>query len=404
VNILIVCEEYPAFDRSSYELRFSRLVYILAECHRVFLCPQDIPYMVNELGEEAVRRYRMDLETRGVEIFDKGLVSALRSGSFDIILFVVHTQASPDNLRLVRHWAPGARIVIDSVGLHFTRFFSRALLTGAREDYEQAEKIKDRELAAYRAADLVIAVSEQERQMVLNELPDKRVSIIPNIHPMGEFTPTDARDGKTLLFVGWGQYDPNVDAVLYFANEVLPLVLKDVPGARFRVIGGDYPEEVRRLHGGAIQILGRVPEMAPYLLDAHVSVAPLRYGSGVKGKIGEALSYGLPVVTTSVGLEGLGLTPGENVLAGDTAAEFAAHVVNLLRDPQLHGRISLAGWEFILDRFSEKAVRRQVYAVLDEIEHLPRPWMKIQGLRLRSFLTQRMERHVMWRLRRSRHR
>jgi len=399
MKILIVSDGYPAFDRSSYELRFSRLVHILAEQHCVSLCPQDIPCMVTELGEEAVSRYRKDLETCGIEILDKGLVPALRSGSFDTILFIIHTQASPNNLQLVQLWAPSARIVIDSVDVQFGRYLSRACLTGACGDFAQAEKIKVQELAAFRAAELVITVSEPERQMVLSELPDKPVSIVSNIHPMGEFIATDARDGKSLIFVGWGQYDPNVDAVRYFAREVLPLVLKEMPESRFLVIGGDYPEDVHQLHGGAIEILGRVPETAPYLRDAHVSVAPLRYGSGVKGKIGEALSHGIPVVTTSVGLEGFGLTTGENVLSGDTPAEFAAHIVNLLRDPVLHGKISRAGWEFLHGRFSDVAVRKQVHAAFDEIERLPRPWMKIQGRRLRSFLTQWMERHIMWRLR-----
>jgi hypothetical protein len=206
MNILIVSDSYPAFDRSSYELRFSRLVHILAEQHQIMLCPLDVPYMEKELGIDAVQRYRNKLLNQGAEIADKGLASALQTAHYDVILFVIYSQASPSNLRLVRYWAPTALIVIDSVDVQFGRFLSRARLTGEKKDFDHAEKIKSDELAAYKAADLIIVVSESERELLLAELPNKQVRIISNIHPMGEFTPTEARDGKTLLFVGWGQY------------------------------------------------------------------------------------------------------------------------------------------------------------------------------------------------------
>ena len=398
MNILIVSDSYPAFDRSSYELRFSRLVHILAEQHQVMLCPMDVPYMEKELGIDAVQCYRNKLLDQGAEIADKGLASALQTAHYDVILFVIYSQASPSNLRLVRYWAPTALIVIDSVDVQFGRFLSLARLTGQKTDFDHAEKIKSAELDAYKAVDLIIVVSESERELLLPELPNKQVSIISNIHPMGEYTPTEARDEKVLLFVGWGQYDPNVDAVIYFARDVFPLILKQMPNARLKVVGGDYPEEVLNLHGGSIEIIGRVPEMTPYLQEAYISIAPLRYGSGVKGKIGEALSYGLPVVTTSIGLEGFGLTPNKNVLLGDTPEEFAAHVVSLLVNPSLHAEISLAGWEFLKDSFSEDAVREQVHALFKDLEHMPRRWLVLQSRRLFSFIKQQTERHILWRL------
>ena len=353
MNILIVSDSFPAFDRSSYELRFSRLIHILAEQHQVMLCPMDVPYMEKELGVDAVECYRNKLLDQGVGVEEKGLNTALQRTHYEVILFIIYTQASPSNLRLVRYWAPTAWIVIDSVDVQFGRFLSRARLTGDKKDFDYAEKIKSDELAAYKAVDLIIVVSESERELLLPELPNKQIRIISNIHPMGEFTPTESRDGKTLLFVGWGQYDPNVDAVTYFARDIFPLILKQLPNACFKVVGGDYPKEVLDLHGDSIEIIGRVPEMAPFLHEAYISIAPLRYGSGVKGKIGEALSYGLPVVTTSIGLEGFALTPNKNVLLGDTPKEFADHVLSLLNNPRLHSEISFSGWMFLKDSFSE---------------------------------------------------
>ncbi|WP_446811757.1 glycosyltransferase family 4 protein [Methylomonas sp. 2BW1-5-20] len=399
MNILIVSDSYPAFDRSSYELRFSRFVQILAQTHQVTLCPLDVPYMRQELGEAAVNFYRHALIDQEVKVADSGLVSALKSDSFDTVIFILFVTATPKNIAAVHYWAPKARLVIDSVDVQFGRYQSKARLTQDKRDLDHAEQVKLEELAAYREADFIIVVSEPERQLLLPELPQKRIGIIPNIHPMGEFTPTYARDGKSLLFVGWGAYGPNVDAVLYFTKEVLPLVLKEIPQACLKVVGGDYPEEVINLNGGAVEILGRVPEMQPYLLNAYISVAPLRYGSGVKGKIGEALSYGLPVVTTSIGLEGFGLTPGKDVLVGDTPQDLANHIINLLRDPVLHSKISLSGRQFLESNFSEAVVKNRIIEQFIALEAAPRPWLTLLWRRLKSFLRQQAELHLLWRFR-----
>lgn len=399
MHILVVSDALPAFDRSSYELRFSRFVGTLAKDHAVTLCPTDLPYMATELGAEAVERYRGALHSAGITTVESGLDEALRKRTYDVVLFVLYSQATQNNLRRVRYWAPAAKIVIDSVDVQFGRYLSRARLTGAAEDFSKAEQIKREELAAFRSADLVITVSEPERRMVLQELPDKAVGVISNIHPLEVATKTEDRDYCSLIFIGWGKYDPNVDSVLYFAREVLPLIQAEVPEVKFKVIGSGYPDEVVALNGGAIEILGFVPETAPYLRSGHVSVAPLRFGSGVKGKIGEALSHGIPVVTTSVGLEGFGLTPGENVLVGDSPAAFAEQVVKLLKDPVLHQRIGLGGWRFLKDTFSEEAVGKQIDAVFGEIEALPQPLLKVQWRKLQSRVRQQLERHVLWRLR-----
>ena len=104
------------------------------------------------------------------------------------------------------------------------------------------------------------------------------------------------------------------------------------------------------------------------------------------------------MVTTSIGLEGFGLTPNKNVLLGDTPEEFAAHVVSLLVNPSLHAEISFAGWEFLNDSFSEDAVREQVHALFKDLEHMPRRWLVLQSRRLFSFIKQQTERHILWRL------
>ncbi|TPQ28631.1 glycosyltransferase family 4 protein [Methylomonas sp. HW2-6] len=397
MKILIVSDSYPAFDRSSYELRFSRLIQILTESHQVSLCPLDVPYMVNELGESAVSLYRQTLVSQGVGICDNGLVPALQAENYDSVVFVLYVLATPKNIQAVRDWAPTAKLIIDSVDVQFGRYMSRARLTKQQSDIDFANKVKREEIATYRKADFIIVVSEQERQLLAPELPANKLAIIPNIHPMGEYIPTAARDKNVLMFVGWGQYEPNSDAVLYFANEVLPLILEQAPQVRFKVIGEGYPETVKNLHGGPIEILGHVPSMHPYLTESYISVAPLRYGSGVKGKIGEALSFGLPVVTTSIGLEGFGLTPGKEILIGDTPREFADHVLSLLNDPGRHSEIGLSGRNFLENNFSEAVVKVKINQVFSQIDQTQVPWLKLKSRILRSWFYHTLNRYVLWR-------
>lgn len=401
MKLLIVSDSYPAFDRSSYELRFSRLVQILAESHQVCLCPLDVPYMVNELGEASVTLYRERLLSQGVLICNNGLIPALQADSYDAVVFVLYVLATTKNIRAVRYWAPTTKLIIDSVDVQFGRYMSRARLTNQQSDIEFANKVKREEIATYRQADFVIVVSEQERQLLVPDLPDNKLAIIPNIHPMGEYIPTAARDKNVLMFVGWGQYEPNSDAVLYFANEILPLILEQAPQVRFKVIGEGYPEAVKNLHGGPIEILGHVPSMHPYLTESYISLAPLRYGSGVKGKIGEALSYGLPVVTTSVGLEGFGLTPGKQILIGDTPREFADHVLGLLNDPVQHAEIGISGRNFLEQNFSEAVVKIKINEVFQHIEQTPVPWLKLKGRVLCSRFYHALNRYVLWRFNKS---
>ncbi|WP_172680200.1 glycosyltransferase family 4 protein [Methylomonas koyamae] len=357
--------------------------------------------MVNELGESAVTLYRQTLVSQGVQTCDLGLVPALKTDTYDAVIFIIYVQASQKNIQAVRYWAPTAKLIIDSVDVQFGRYMSRARLTNQQSDIEFANKVKEEEIATYHQADFIIVVSEQERQLLVPDLPDSKLAIIPNIHPMGEYIPTAARDKNVLMFVGWGQYEPNSDAVLYFANEILPLILEKAPQVRFKVIGEGYPEAVKNLHGGPIEILGHVPSMHPYLTESYISVAPLRYGSGVKGKIGEALSYGLPVVTTSIGLEGFGLTPGKQILIGDTPREFADHVLGLLNDPVRHAEIGISGRNFLEQNFSEAVVKIKINEVFQHIEQTPVPWLKLKGRVLCSRFYHALNRYVLWRFNKS---
>ncbi|GFO68110.1 glycosyl transferase family 1 [Geomonas limicola] len=187
-----------------------------------------------------------------------------------------------------------------------------------------------------RSFDKSLVVSELDRVLLRLMCPGLDVSVIPNGVDARMFSPLP-RTGRqlNLIFVGLMDYGPNADAVLYFHREIYPLIKKRFPELGFLVVGCDPPPEVRELSGrGEVLVTGRVEDLRTYYQQAQVAVIPLRSGGGTRLKIIEAMSTGTPVVSTSVGCEGLEVTDGENILIADAPEEFAEKVVHLLENEE----------------------------------------------------------------------
>jgi hypothetical protein len=151
---------------------------------------------------------------------------------------------------------------------------------------------------------------------------------------------------KDIVFVGGYQHSPNIDAVQYFVTEIMPLLRQQLPGVRFYAVGSKVPAEIQVLASEDVIITGFVEDLTPLLDKMRISVAPLRYGAGIKGKIGTAMAVGLPVVATPLAAEGMSLTNGENILVADGAKAIADAIVKLYQDEALWNRISQNGLEF----------------------------------------------------------
>ncbi len=168
------------------------------------------------------------------------------------------------------------------------------------------------------------------------------------------FRPSDpptARERERLVFLGSMDYGPNVDAVLRFAREILPRVRDRRPGVVFEIVGGNPPDAVRALAGERVHVTGRVEAVQPYLERASALVVPLRIGGGTRLKIVEALALETPVVSTTIGAEGLGLVSGEHLALADSAEDFAAAVLRVLDDPDTAARAARRGRAFVHERY-----------------------------------------------------
>lgn len=370
MRILVIDHYYPEFDRHSGSLRFFQMLQMLAARHEVTLSCFEVPEHVLRVGQAEVGRYREALLRIGVRVSELDPLQAMRRSRFDAVLFEFYDSAYRflHDARLLQ-WP--AVTIVDSVDVAFNRLFARARVTGSDKDLRYAEDVKFEEMEAYRKADHVITVTEQDRGILLAEEPALSVGVVPNIHAIHSLGDDTPRRPDSLVFVGGFRFDPNVDAMLYFCREVMPLIWQSVPTATLRIVGDSPPDAVRDLACDRIEVTGRVPDVHPYLRSSRVSVAPLRYGGGMKGKVGEAMAAGLPVVTTSSGIEGFGLTPGENVLVADSPAAFSSAVVTLLRDPAAYEAVRRAGWRFIADRFSPEAVERQLLGFLGDAVSTP---------------------------------
>lgn len=399
MNVLLVIDSYPTPDRNSADFRLSRLLSMLCQQHALWVCVLGEKRQASQIGADAVARYRAELEACGARVCAGTVVSALRERSYATVLFEWHFPAAA-LIDRVRMHQPQARIVVDSVDVVFHRLEAKARVSGLAKDLRHAKNTKRTELAAYRKSDLVITVTDADADILRHEVPETATWTIPNIHPMHEPVAIRAADARQLLFIG--SYarpggETNIDAMRYFCAEILPLVAAQEPEVALRIVGGPRVPEIDALASARVQVLGFVPETRPYLESSAVSIAPLRFGGGMKGKIGEAMSFGLPVVTTSTGIEGFGLVAGQDALVGDTPAEFAAHVVCLLRDHALRDRVRMAGHAFIGSRYSDMAVQARLQGLLAELQQLP-----VKRPALTTSLIHRSKRawhrHVGWRL------
>ena len=203
-------------------------------------------------------------------------------------------------------------------------------------------RLESRRLAAYeervaRSFDGSILVTEREARLLRRRVPDHPISVVANGVDLEYWKPGPPRAPAepVLVFTGVMNYLPNVDAVEFFCREVLPIVAREEPRVRFFVVGRNPSRRVQALGQSNVVITGEVPDVRPYLAQAAVAVAPMRISRGVQNKILEAMAAGLPVVTTTEAIGGTEATAGDGVRVADAPGEFAARVLELLRDDAL---------------------------------------------------------------------
>jgi len=354
VLVIDACMLTPDHDAGS--VRMMAILEILTSLH----CK--VTFVADNL--EHRQPYVAQLQQRGVEVLFHPFVRSVadllskRGPEFDIIVISRHYIAVK-HIDAVRAFSPKSLVVFDTVDLHFLRTERQAELEGNALARASARAKRDEELTLIRKADVTLVVSTFEQTLLAELAPDARVIVLSTIHelyPPGK--PFAEREG--LVFIGGFQHPPNTDAVLWYAQDVLPHVRAALPGVKTYIVGSKVPANVRALAAEDFIVTGYVPDVTPYFSGCRVSIAPLRYGAGVKGKINLAMSYGLPVVATTPSVEGMFLVPEQDVLVADEAKAFADAIVRLYHDEALWLRLAAGGRENIQAHFSRDVARSAI--------------------------------------------
>jgi len=219
-----------------------------------------------------------------------------------------------------------------------------------------------------RCFDKCVVVSGLDRDILQRDAPDLDIAVVPNGVDTESYALLAAEVATpTLLFVGKMHYPPNVDAVLFFCSEILPIIKQQIPDVKLLIVGRDPVEPVQALASEDVTVTGYVESVIPYYEQACVSVIPLRAGGGTRLKILESMALGRSVVSTTLGCEGLEVTHGENILIADSPAEFAAQTVRLLEDEALRRKLVTHGRQLVETTYDWQAIAQRLLRIYNEL-------------------------------------
>lgn len=310
-----------------------------------------------------------DLQRLGVETIYHPSYSfmadflAARHDPFDVI-FLHRYKVAETHLRALRRRYPRAKVLFLNADMHFLREMREAELLGDRAALSAARRTRDRELEVVRSVDCTLVHSEAELAMLKEECPGLEIELFPLIQgPVARTAPLRGREG--VCFVGGYRHPPNEDGIVWFVEKAWPRVLERMPEARLYIAGSNATERVVALGARPnVEFVGFVKDIGGFLDRRRISVAPLRYGAGAKGKVALSLAHGLPTVCTPIAAEGMQLTDGVNVHVGETADALADHIATLLADDREWERMSEAGVAYAHEVTAPCHAHRRVRTIL----------------------------------------
>lgn len=355
-RILVIDSYVPTYDKDAGSFDMLSMLKILVE----------LGNKVTFIGDNLLRLepYTQGLQQKGIEVIYTPYVFSVedyikKCGRFFDVVILSRANIAMKHFASIKRDCIRAKVVYDTVDLHYLRQSRQASIENDEKLLKQAEETKANELYLAKNSDITFVVSSVEKEILLKEDPSLNVEVIIRSVHSATMPQKSFSERKDILFIGGFFHLPNVDAVVYFVKEIFPLVKQRMPDVRFYIVGSNPPKEVLSLQSDAVMVTGYVEDVAPYFENCKVFVAPLRYGAGVKGKILLSMSYGMPVVTTSIGSEGIGLVDGQNVLVADDPQEFAQKVILLCNEEELWSKLSRNSLEHIRRCFSYEMAREQ---------------------------------------------
>ena len=374
-HILVIDHYVPKFDRDGGSRMMYDFLRLFADAGlQVLFWPENGHYD---------RSYAQTLQGFGVEIL-YGVAGGFhewikQTGPYLDYVFLHRPHTSIGYIDDLCKFSAAKRLFYGA-DLHFRRFEREYALTGRAELIEEIEDSRRTELYVWQRSDVIYYPASEEVALVQERMPDKPVRRFPvqvysdeGIRAARNRVALARPNPPTILFVAGFSHRPNADALLWFVREVQPFVKMRVPECVTIVAGSFPPRSVTSLACDAIVVTEAIswPVLDWFYHSANVVIAPMRYGGGMKGKILEAMRYGVPVVATSAGAEGF--DEAEEIMAvADAPDAFADHVVKVLRDPDSATRRVLKGLDYVEQQFSYTAVARRLTLDIPELERIVR--------------------------------
>jgi glycosyltransferase involved in cell wall biosynthesis len=366
-RILMIDGTYPTPDRDSGSVDTVNFVKIFNE----------LGYSVYFVATANFKRKELDaisgdarekLSSAGVVILDDEYQSDIRElirlkGGYFEIFFLSRVYAGGEFFEDVRTHAPESRIIFNTVDLHGLREMREGQLLGDRAKVIESYRTTEREQYLTRVADVTIVVSAEEAKMLEERVPGAQISVVPLIRDIpGTSVPLAAR--SDIGFLGGYKHTPNVDAVTYFLDEIWPLIHAQLPAMKFKLMGADMPAELKARTDPGLVVVGHVDNLQTAFDSLRLTVAPLRFGAGAKGKVVSSLSHGVPCVVTSIASEGMGL---QGVLVADRPDAFASEVVRLYTDDELWRSLSESGLNLMNRNYSLAAGTELIRQLFNQV-------------------------------------
>jgi glycosyltransferase involved in cell wall biosynthesis len=357
----VIDHALPTPDLDSGSLRMMEILKAIRHRgHHLAFIPEGLslstPYAQNlqQLGVEVVHRPYYPSVTAYLEQHGR---------DFDLVI-VSRADVASNYLDAVQALAPQAKAIFDTVDLYFVREARAAEVLNDHHLRRAARRRKRQEIALASQADATLVVSPLEKAILETACPGTEVRLLPNIIAVPSDEPPGYEPRRYIVYLGGFSFAPNVDAVVYFVEEILPQVVEHLPDVVFQVVGSNMPARICDLASKHVDILGYVPEVGPIFDRARVAVAPLRFGAGVKGKVNQSMAHGVPTVVTSIAAEGMHLVHEHNAMIADDPTSFASAVIRLWTSPSLWQRISVNGRQNVREHFSVEATSRRIDELL----------------------------------------
>ncbi|MEM9272845.1 MAG: tetratricopeptide repeat protein [Cyanobacteria bacterium P01_F01_bin.143] len=366
-TILVIDSYIPCYDKDSGSRRLFGLLKIFRELnyHVIFVADngfKDEPYVSLLQGLNIEVLYTQ-------EGYGTAIIEQLKSRlSFVDLAWIAHPDNYEKYAALIRQYHQ-IKLVYDTIDLHYLRMKRAWELSSHGRNIENMRlwvRMQSQELQAAHEADLTVTISAVE-QDILQKQQVKNLAVVPNLHVAHKEDKPDFQEREGLLFIGSYNHPPNIDAVIWLCRKIMPLVWQELPELTVTLLGSNPTEQVSALaKDERVTVPGYLTDVTSYFLERRVFVAPLRYGAGMKGKIGQSLEYGLPIVSTAIGIEGMNLVHQKNVLEANMAEEFAIAIVRLYQDKALWQNLASHCTEAIAP-YGPDLVKKNLMGILENL-------------------------------------